>query len=52
MLEAIVFAIGMAILVGYMVFLAWSTYDMAKAVQDYLRTMKWLDSLEREEERW
>lgn len=52
MLEAIAFAIVMAILVGYMVFLAWSTYDMAKAVQDYFRTMKWLDSLKRNKEQW
>ena len=46
MLEAIVFAIGMSIIVGFIAFLAWSTYDMAKAAEEHSKTMQWLNRLE------
>lgn len=43
---------GMIVLIAFCAIFLWCMYDMTKAVQDYFRTMKWLDSLkERDEEK-
>lgn len=42
---------GMIVLIAFCAILLWCMDDMTKSVQDYFRTMKWLDSLkEREDE--